>query len=122
MFETQSEDIRSLYFDFKSKGEGTFNLEMDWENVWTKDIPSKDTSFNSLKMESYISLKNCDEKNQQKPFNCIQKFLASKRKSCVLPWLKKYVNETECELTDSDEIRNYFDIYFMCLSKYILKM
>ena len=116
MFSTYSKNFSSLFFDFKSSGQGSFNYIVDWENLWVTMIPSQTWNYYSFKMVSHKSVKDCDEKNQQKPFECVQRFLASKKKFCTLPWLKKYTSGTICEKTESKEIKNYFDIYFQILN------
>ena len=64
-------------------------------------------------METFANkkIRKCDMENKQKPFECIQGFLASKI-NCSTPWSK---NSTKAPCQDVEDYKTYFNHYLNLL-------
>lgn len=84
----------SLAIEIKKQGETLVNFKGFGEETTILTIPERSKSM-SIKTKFTKRVKNCDEKNRQRPFDCINDFIQSKLK-CPIPWRKgkKETNET----------------------------
>ena len=69
-------------------------------------------------MQSEISLPflNCDPKNEQRSFDCIQRYLASKI-NCTFPWLKKHSSQELKQCNKSSELYQHIETYMKVLQR-----
>ena len=82
------------------------------------NLPSEGLGFYDYKMQSEKTLPflNCDPKNEQKSFNCIQKYLASKL-NCTFPWLKKHSRKGFKQCSKSSELKQHIETYLKVLQR-----
>ena len=93
---------QSILHLVESNREATFRSRLEEEHFMLRIFPQP---------PSHVGVENCDQKNEQKPFSCIQKFIASKL-NCKWPWLEKYFyNETLKNCETVEELKYYLNVY-----------
>ena len=69
-----------------------------------------------MQSEKRLPFLNCDPKNEQKSFKCIQRFLASKSK-CTFPWLDRYSAKGLKQCNQSFELKQHIETYLKILQR-----
>lgn len=60
-------------------------------------------------MKSFRGIKDCDESNLQKPFYCVEDFIAQSL-DCQLPWRPNSSKKTSCSLESSQLLNDFYEI------------
>ena len=69
-----------------------------------------------MQSEKSLPFLDCDIKNEQKSFQCIQRFLASKS-NCTFPWLEKYSKEGLEHCNKDSELHEHIKTYLRILQR-----
>ena len=72
--------------------------------------------FDNLNMASYRKIENCDKTNQQRQFDCIQRYVISKL-HCTPPWLMKYSDGKTSNCPASMNVDQFIDVQMKILKK-----
>ena len=116
-------EIDEILFEFSEKGNQNFNLNPDWLNYIYLTLPTNtEVSVFDFQRIYTKSIDDCDENNEIRKFDCIQRYLATKQETCILPWLQKY-SDKDLKLCQSGtkEARNNFNISFEILKRHLNK-
>ena len=70
--------------------------------------------YNNLNKVSYRKFENCDKTNQQRQFDCIQRYIISKL-NCTPPWLIKYSDGNINNCPASNLVDQFIDIQMKML-------
>ena len=95
--------FEQIMIEFKGRGQSSQNIIPDFENSLLYRMPATSQDFYDFKVQSKKQLTECDPYNNQKTFECIEKFLASKA-DCRFSWLdKRYVSQTNSKICNKTE-------------------
>ena len=108
-----------LIYEFSESGEGQLNKMLDFNAILFQSV-EKISSYD-LSMVSMRQYKECNNLQNQKSFECVQKFLASNSKTCLLPWLERYNNNKRLKIctNNTEELKHHVKLQYKILKRAI---
>ena len=103
-----------LIVEFKEPGLSTFNQDPDWLK-FLFILPQREPLYYDIVPKMTKKKKNCDETNQQRPFYCVHRYIASQL-NCDYPWLNKHSIKSKKQCKEIEELYEYLNIYREVLS------
>ena len=105
--------FKQIMIDFKGRGQSSQNISPDWESSLLYRMPATSQDFYDFKVQSKKHFTDCDPDNQQKTFECIEKFLASKA-DCRFSWVdKRYVSQKNSKICNkTEELKLHLETQF----------